>query len=72
MSMSESQSSSLYNWKDVTSKFREACSELEIGELVRDKKYLQPNCFKTKTLKISTIFLHNKVLVYLKQCRQLK
>jgi hypothetical protein len=60
MSTSDSQSSSLYNWKDVTSKFREACSELEIGELVRDKKYyLQSNFFKTitwRTFKIVTIF----------------
>ena len=51
MSTSDSQSSSLYNWKDVTSKFREACSELEIGELVRDKKYLQSNCFKSTNFK---------------------
>ncbi len=34
-----SQSTPLYKWKDVTSKFRDACSELETGELIKDKKY---------------------------------
>ena len=51
MSSSNNQSSSLYNWKDVTSKFRDACTELDIGELIKDRKYENVFLFKDFDLK---------------------
>lgn len=29
----------LYNWKNITKEFKDSCDGLEIGELVKDKKY---------------------------------
>jgi len=28
----------IYNWKDITSQFVEACGELQLGELLHDSK----------------------------------
>ena len=28
----------LYNWRNITDEFKKACSELEIGELVKDEQ----------------------------------
>lgn len=34
--MSTPEADSLYNWKDVTLQFKNACSKLKIGELVKE------------------------------------
>ncbi len=37
-SQSDATSEVHYNWTDITAPFMEACSELELGELLHDSK----------------------------------
>ena len=33
------QTAVVYNWKDITSEFTDACKQLELGELLHDSRY---------------------------------
>ena len=35
----------LYNWKEITNEFKNACSDLNIGELVKDEQFEILNFF---------------------------